>query len=206
MALENLFVRVKKSIGGIQLDAVISENHVSSVEFTSNPVEYGAEITDHAVVLPKEVVIDAHVSDTPLGIAAVGQIIDNVTGLFGSSTSENVTRSVAAYNDIIKLQESADPLEIQTGLKLYTNMGITNVTVVRDIKTSRAVRMLISLKELLIVKTEVAQLEPNQLESGDVTKQGSPPVDSGRKQPITPDASTEKTWLLQLTDLVGITE
>jgi hypothetical protein len=32
MAFENLFIRTKKSIGGIELDAVISETHTNQSE------------------------------------------------------------------------------------------------------------------------------------------------------------------------------
>ena len=53
MAFENLFIRTKKSIGGIELDAVLTETHNNQVRLTKNPVELGADITDHAVIEPK---------------------------------------------------------------------------------------------------------------------------------------------------------
>ena len=53
MAFENLFIRTRKSLGGIQLDAVLSESHNNVVRTTKNPVELGADITDHSIIEPK---------------------------------------------------------------------------------------------------------------------------------------------------------
>jgi hypothetical protein len=202
MAFENLFIRTERSIGGIQLDAFISEAHTNEVSLTSNPVELGAEITDHAVVQPKRLNIVAQVSDTPMGLAAFGQIVDLVTGLFGTSTTGNITRSNAAYNALIQLQEEREPIDIQTKLKLYTNMIITNVGVKQDKNTSRIVGMPIDLQQVIITESEVVQLTEEQLQAGSATEQASPPEKSGRKEAVEPPAATNKSVLKTLIDLV----
>jgi hypothetical protein len=204
MAFENLFIRTEKSIGGIQLDAVISEAHTNEVSLTSNPVELGAEITDHAVVQPKRLNIVAQVSDTPMGLAAFGQIVDLVTGLFGTSTTGNITRSNAAYNALIQLQEEREPIDIQTKLKLYTNMIITNVGVKQDKNTSRIVGMPIDLQQVIITESEVVQLTEEQLQAGSATEQASPAEKSGRKEAVDPPAATNKSVLKSVIDWVGL--
>ena len=203
MAFENLFIRTQKAIGGIQLDAVISESHVNEVSLTNNPVEFGAEITDNAVVQPKQINILAEVSDTPLGVAAFGQIVDLVTGLFGSSTSENITRSNAAYNAVIQLQEDREPIQIQTKLKLYTDMIITKVTTIQDKDTSRIVRMSIDLQQVIITQSEIVQLSEDQLRAGPAKEQASPAEKSGRKEATEPSAATNKSVLKTVIDWVG---
>ena len=203
MSFENLFIRTQKSIGGIQLDAVISDSHVNEVSLTNNPVEFGAEITDNAVVQPKQINILAEVSDTPLGVAAFGQIVDLVTGLFGSSTSENITRSNAAYNAVIQLQEEREPIQIQTKLKLYTDMIITKVTTIQDKDTSRIVRMSIDLQQVIITQSEIVQLSEDQLRAGSAREQASPAEKSGRKEAAEPSAATNKSVLKTVIDWVG---
>ena len=205
MAFENLFVRTQKSIGGIQLDAVISESHVNEVSLTSNPVELGADITDHAVLQPKKLNIVAMVSDTPLGLAAFGQIVDLITGLFGTSTGENLTRSNTAYNAMVQLQETREPLEIQTKLKLYTNMIITSIKVVQDKNTSRVVSMNIDLQEVLITQTELVQLSEKQLKEGSPRDQASSPAKEGRKstQEISEEGPTKTTNKSVLKSVIG---
>ena len=202
MSFENLFIRTQKSIGGIQLDAVISESHTNEVSLTSNPVEFGAEITDNAVTQPKKVNILAQVSDTPLGLAAFGQIVDLVTGLFGTSTTDNITRSNAAYNAIIQLQEEREPIEIQTRLKLYTDMVITKVTTIQDKDTSRIARMSIDLQQVIITQSEIVQLTEEQLRAGSAREQASPAEKSGRKEAIEPPADTNKSVLKTIIDWV----
>ena len=200
MAFENLFIRTQKAIGDIQLDAVISESHTNEVSLTSNPVELGAEITDHAVVQPKQLNIVAQVSDTPMGLAAFGQIVDSVTGLFGTSTTDNITRSNAAYNALIQSQEEREPIEIQTKLKLYTNMIITNVSVQQDKNTSRIVRMSIDVQQVIITQSEIVQLSEDQLRAGSAKEQASPAEKSGRKEAAEPSADTNKSFAKILYD------
>jgi len=204
MAFENLFIRTEKSIGGIQLDAVISESHVNEVSLTNNPVEFGSEITDNAVTQPKQINIIAEISDTPLGVAAFGQIVDLVTGLFGSSTSENITRSNAAYNAVIQIQEDREPIQIQTKLKLYTDMIITKVTTIQDKDTSRIVRMSIDLQQVIITESEIVQLTEEKLQAGSAKEQASPAEKSGRKEATEPSAATDKSVLKTLIDWVGL--
>ena len=203
MAFENLFIRTQKAIGDIQLDAVISESHVNEVSLTNNPVELGAEITDHAVVQPKRLNIVAQVSDTPMGLAAFGQIVDLVTGLFGTSTTDNITRSNAAYNAIVQLQEAREPIELQTKLKLYTNMIITNVSVQQDKNTSRIVRMSIDVQQVIITQSEIVQLSEDQLRAGSAKEQASPAEKPGRKEVVEPSAATNKSVLKTVIDWVG---
>jgi hypothetical protein len=203
MAFENLFIRTTKSIGAIELDAVLTETHSNQVRLTKNPVELGADITDHAVIEPKRLNIVAQVSDTPLGTAAFGQIVDLVTGLFGTSTSQNITRSNAAYNAMVQLMEQREPIQVQTKLRLYENMVITNLSTPQDKDSSRIALMTIALEEVLITQSQIVSLEPAQLEEGSPREQGSSADKKGRQEPVTPNETTNKSVLKSVTDWIG---
>ena len=203
MAFENLFVRTKKSIGGIELDAILSETHNNTVRKTTNPVELGADITDHAILEPKKLSITAQVSDTPLGTAAFGQIVDLVTGLFGTSTSGNLTRSNAAYNALEQLMEQLEPIEIQTKLKLYSNMLIVGLNTVQDKDSSRIVALSITLEEVLITESEVIVLSADQLEEGSAREQASSAENKGRQETTEPPANTNTSVLKSTIDWVS---
>ena len=183
MAFENLFIRVQRSLGGIQLDSVIEEAHENTIELTQNPIETGVDITDHAIVLPKKVNLRAVVTDSPLGVAAFAAIVDSVTGLFGTSTESNVTRSQQAYLSLVALQEAREPLALVTRLLIYDNMLITSISVTQDKDTSRAVFLNISLEQVIIVESQLAEIDPGDLEEGSTRQQASPTVDGGRKEP-----------------------
>lgn len=203
MAFENLFIRTKKSIGGIELDAVLSETHNNQVRLTKNPVELGVDITDHAIVEPKKINIVAQVSDTPLGTAAFGQIVDLVTGLFGTATSQNITRSNAAYNAMVQLMEQREPIQVQTKLKLYEDMVITALSTTQDKNSSRIALMTINLEEVLITESRIVKLDPDQLEEGSAREQGSSPEKKGRQEPVSPNDTTNKSVLKSVIDWVG---
>lgn len=203
MAFENLFIRTRKSLGGIQLDAVLKETHSNEIRLTKNPVEIGADITDHAIIEPKRINVVAEVTDTPLGAAALGEIIDLVTGLFGTSTSANITRSNAAYNALVQLMESREPIEVQTKLRLYSDMIITRINTAQEAGSSRIANIIIDLEELLIVESELVTLNSDQLQIGSPREQGSSSENIGRKEPITPNSTTNTSVLKSVIDWVG---
>lgn len=198
MAFENLFIRTQKSLAGIRLDAVISEGHLSIVSKTNNPVELGADITDHAKIEPKKLRIVAMVTDTPSGFAAVGEIVDDVTNLFGSSTKENATRSTAAYNALISIQELREPIKVQTKLKAYSNLLITNIRAEQNVKKSRMVELYIDLEEINITTAEVFEVTADQFKDGETREQGSPTQKKGRMSAVTPDDKTKKSVAKQI--------
>lgn len=203
MAFENLFIRTKKAIGGIQLDAVLTESHSNTVRKTTNPIELGADITDHAIAEPKTISIVAEVSDTPLGAAAIGEIVDLVTGLFGSATTNNITRSNAAYNAMVQLQEAREPIEIQTKLKLYQNMLITSIRVSQDKDTSRIVRMFIDAEEIFITASEVVQLTEDELAAeSSAFEQAATAEKKGKQGTPIPGPTTQKSIFKTVKDWV----
>lgn len=202
MALQNLFIRTRKTIGEIQLDAFLSESHITRITRTNNPIELGVNITDHSVVEPDSIFIRAVVTDSPNGLAAATEIIDTITGLFGSSTSEGLTRSQVAYNALVQLQKEREPISIQTGLKLYTNMLIDSVTTVRDKESARVVFLDIAATEVLITQSELVTLSAEQLGPGAPRQQGSPPEEKGRQEPVAPTTSTQTSVLKSVFDWV----
>lgn len=202
MAFENLFIRTQKSLGGIQLDAVLSESHSTPMRLTTNPIELGADITDHVIIEPIELVLVVEVSDTPLGVAAFGAIVDLITGLFGTSTTSNLTRSNAAYNALVQLKNAREPIQVQTRLRLYKDMLITNIPITQDKNSSRIASMTINLTEALITESQIVQLTPEQLQQGSPTEQGSSPEQRGRQEPVTPTDTIQKSVLKTAKDWI----
>lgn len=190
MTIEALFIRTRKSIGDIELDGIITETHVNTVELSRNPIELGADITDHAIIEPRILNILAIVSDSPLDEVEVGPIVNPTDRHFGTSTARNITRSVAAYNAIIEIMNRRDPIAVQTRLKLYENMLITNVSCTQDKDSSNIVSMDISLSEALIVSTQIVTLIPR---AGIPSQLASPAVEEGRKEITTPPPQQEKS-------------
>lgn len=112
------------AIGPIAIDAILTENHDSSLSITEIPIEDGTRVTDHALVLPKKL------------------------------TLECATHNAAAtYNALVAFQESRVPFVIVSGLFIYTNMLIEKIGADRDKDFSSVLRCRVDLKEIIIVST-----------------------------------------------------
>ena len=200
MAFENLFIRVQKQIEGIQLDAMLIEDHNTAVRLTKNPIEVGAEITDHSIFQPRRISLLVEVSDNQLGVPAFSKIVDDVTGLFGTSTEGSLTRSQSAYKDMVKLQELREPVTVQTKLENYQNMIIIGIRVTQDKSTSRVALMAIDMEQVILVETEISKLSDDELAAGKTAQQGSPPNKRGRQEPLVPSDEVQTSILKSLFD------
>lgn len=118
---------VSRSIGGVFVDVVISEEHTASMEIAEHPVERGAKISDHAWRTPYNVKLES--------------VID-------------ASRAVAAYQQLLAVQEKAEPFSLVTGLKVYQNMLIKEIVATRDAEHSRVLKFTAELQEVIIVNTE----------------------------------------------------
>lgn len=203
MALINIFKTNKSSIGGIALDAVLSESHESVVTLTENEIELGAAISDHAIIEPHRLEMEAYVTDTPFVIPTVGSIIDGVTNIFGSSNEANLTRTSSTFNELLKLQRLREGLDIQTRLFLYTDMVLVSLAVVQDKSTSRVLALNLKFQEARILESQIVQIDPELLQEGGARNSGSPEQDRGRVEPVEPSDATEKTALKTLSDWIN---
>lgn len=165
MSLRQIFVRTKRTIGTIQLDGVLSEDHDNTVTITKSPVEAGTDITDHAILQPKKLIVRGIVSDSPLGLAAFGQLIDQVTRLFGTSTLDNLTRSQQAYEAFLRLMEVREPIEVVTGLRVYEDMLITSITTSQDKDTARASVLNIGLEEIILTESVLVSIPQDAIDA-----------------------------------------
>lgn len=122
-------VLVSRAIGGVFVDVVISEEHESSLMIAEHPVERGAKISDHSWRERRRVILEG--------------VVDQ-------------SRSVSAYEQLLAVQEEAEPFSLVTGLKVYENMLIERITVSRDKEFSRVLKFEAECSEVKIVDTETS--------------------------------------------------
>lgn len=123
-----MIIAFSSSIGPVPLQVLLSEKHNSEVEVTSNPIETGAEVNDHAYVKPKKVELE--VAD---GNAA------------------------ATFNALVTFQEAREPFTLVTGFRVYENMVITEVDATRDKTHSKVLKATVRCREVIIVETGTAE-------------------------------------------------
>lgn len=157
-----------RSIGGLVFDAVLEEQHESSLEVTENPVETGVVVADHAYMKPERVTISAGVSDVSLRA--------RVRDPYGNG----VSRHREAFRLLQELQRSAEPFDVQTGLKLYRNMVCTNLRVQQNKDSASALMFQAELREVIITFTQ-SVIYPPRL-TGATQQQAGKTKEKGEQQ------------------------
>lgn len=120
-------ILVSRSIGGVFVDVVISEEHESVMTIAEHPVERGAKISDHAWRERRRVTLEG--------------VVDQ-------------SRAISAYQQLLAVQEQAEPFSLVTGLMVYQNMLIERITVTRDREHPRVLKFEAECSEVKIVDTE----------------------------------------------------
>lgn len=169
--LVDVLLRHRRSIGTIVPQVVLEEQAIDDLFITSHPVERGANITDHAVKQPVQLLMRC--------------------GWSYSGTLTNITASGLApgpreaYQALLDLQNSRQPFDVVTPKRAYKNMLIKRLTQATAMDTENALIVEVEMQEVIIVGIAGANLGPSQ--SG-VTQNTSdnaayqPPVNLGSKQ------------------------
>ena len=172
VGLNAVLVRPKRSLGPFIAQVVIEESHEDALEITEHPVEQGAMVADHAFKLPSVVTIKAAWSNSP----SRSGLVDGVVGGLGatqttvqsilSGTSTSQVRDI--YERLLKLQSQAEPFDIFTGKRKYTNMLIQKLVVTTDQKSENMLMVTATCRQVLIARTSVVSV------AADAAKQASP--------------------------------
>jgi len=136
--LQDVLLRQGRSIAGIIPQVIIEEQHTDDLMITEHPVEDGADITDHAVKQPSQVIMRCGWSQSG----------SNVPGL---SLTQPSPRD--AYKMLLDLQASRQPFDLVTGKRSYQNMLIKRLGVVTDEDTENVLVVEVELREIIVVDT-----------------------------------------------------
>jgi hypothetical protein len=156
----------------LAFDIVVSEEHVSELEVTDNPVETGVVISDHAFLLPKTLELVIAVSDVSL--APDGAFPDD------DPFSSIISRSATALAILEGLQASFEPFDVQAGLTFRQNMVLKRIETSTDKDTAGVLIARLSLREVQIVSTRTVTYPPRK--TGKPNNQASKRASRGEQQ------------------------
>ena len=148
MNLFNILFRMpQSSIGGITMDVALSETHTAQSEISENPIETGESVADHVRLMPLELEIEGIISDSPI------TVLGPITGIFSTITKilGNTSRSIDGYNQLLTLWKTREPFVVVTGLKVYENMILTNLSVPRNAQNANAIQFTATMRQVLII-------------------------------------------------------
>lgn len=173
------------SIGPVFFDAVFSTTHNANVTVTTQPVQVGANISDHAYVEPDSVTLEIGMSDAAEGAGA--------------------NHSVNAYTMLRAVMEAREPISLYTRLKCYTNMMVVSISVTDDVTTSTALKANIMLQKILIVNVATVQVQQTVTaskseSSGSSSSKSSSKKSTSTKKSSSSSSSKKKSVLKQIAD------
>lgn len=196
MAVTLLFTKKRTQLGGITLDAAITEHHGVSVEVTKHPVEAGANISDHRRVQPRSVTVEGVITNTPIPGPTDPQVTQEFNGHpFVSRSQYDPTRAGNAYQDLLDLASSSTLVDVVTTMETYSNMTLSSLDIPRDARTGEAVRFTATFTEIRTVSNATVQVSK--------TLRGQKKDNKHKK--TAPDASApqvKKTALKVITDKI----
>lgn len=189
---------ISGSSGSFDFDIVTVESHTSTLRVTENPIETGSNISDHAVLGPKEVAINGvmvgynrppkltlnsfgfDLPDFPLpfDVSPITdkalEVTNDFIGMGFSGDAGNIINIAAdflpnfqtpladfsggdrvrnAFDNLLSLQRSGEPVTLTTHSKQYENMMITSIVFDQDKEFSG--EFSITLREIFIVESKI---------------------------------------------------
>lgn len=143
-------------IDTLTIDATISEQHASTSDVTDHPVEEGSDVSDHKRDKPDTLKIEGLISNTPINRgqntrSGLRSFVDTVSDTL-SNMDARPGYAEGAYNTLRALKESGKLITVITGLRVYENMMLTELSAPRDSKTGDALSFTCTLREVRIVR------------------------------------------------------
>ncbi len=161
------------TIDGFIIDATLTESHNFESDVTSYPTESGSVITDNIRPRPVTVQIDGIVSDTPIGTVATARANESTA----TGTNFEFLPSDAALAKLLEIRDRREPITIETSLKRFESMALTQLEIPRDAETGNALRFSATFQQIVIVtnnRTTIRVASPNNAAAK--KKKSAPPV------------------------------
>ncbi|HEY8356686.1 MAG TPA: hypothetical protein VIL30_04415 [Ramlibacter sp.] len=132
-------IAISRAIGPVPVDIVVKESVTSELKITQQPVEFGADITDHAYVMPKRIVMDC--------------IIGGSLSRSGNGRLE----MMAGWQAMKALQETRQPFTLVSGLDVHRDILIEKLEAERDQDWSSVLKFTATCLQVIIVGTAYVQ-------------------------------------------------
>jgi hypothetical protein len=161
MANGGLFYNQHKEIGGVIIDAVVTESYSFSNSVTQLPVEDGSEITDNVTESPDVVAIEGYIGHAAFGNSGSGP------------------RPVDAYKALLELKRKKQPITLILGLDTFDDMIITDFAIKRDKDTGANLSFAMSFQKILVISSKKTSISAEKTISNGDTDQTAGTANNG---------------------------
>jgi hypothetical protein len=161
VGVETVLLRPPRMIGAIIPDCTLEERHTDRLQVTQHPVELGANISDHAFMLPFEL---------------------SLRYGFSNSTFFDPIYVQTIYQLLRGLQQTRIPFDIITGKRVYDSMLLLEISTSTDARTEDALMVELHCQQVLIVSTSVAVIGPTAAQQSPEQTAGT--LQTGQQQAL----------------------
>ena len=161
-------------------DAVMSIAHQQDSQITNQPVQTGANISDHAYAMPARVTLEIGMSDAMSSYASSSKA-PNAAAAAGVWTGPSKSKSVNAFNEIVSWATNRVLLTLGTRLNSYKNMLVESISSEESNKTIASLRCRVVFKQVFIANVQSVTVsalpQTTQSTAGGATN-GTPPTNA----------------------------
>jgi hypothetical protein len=143
------------SVAGIEADALISEEISYSADIPEYPVEKGYNVSDTIILKPVSLSLTLFISDTPA----------TWSGGRGHKPSAGRTQKICKKFEDLYFKRKL--VKVVTSDKIYTNMGITSMSISHSKELGYARQISMSLKKVYVTKKRTVKIPKYVLQSGE---------------------------------------
>jgi len=209
----------QSKIGSLVVEVITEENHEYKNDVTMYPVEAGFEITDHVHRNPEEYTMTGIISDTPLP-QNIGNLTEFIKGMGENRTQvalekllSIVGRTLPKQEKILGVEErgltttdtlitperteSPKIIDIVSGLRIYTNMICTSLSIPRNPTTGRSLRFSASFRKIYTIESNIISIDKTDDLDGKaprVDNQAPKTKDTGVQTTSQPKSALASIW------------
>lgn len=205
---------------GMPLDAALSVNHDYSAQITRNPIEDGADVTDHIRLENPVLNVEGFISESPITLinsaigVGTGVVASGLGARFGGFAAQltaagagsvisllrdrqpggAVNYPLNAFKALIKLRNDRIPFSVRTNLDMFDNMVISKLSFPRSAEIGKSLQFSATFEQISLVKTTTSVIPEKMVKRpGAATTQKL-----GKQPPKTADNASNTTILYDL--------
>ena len=190
------------SVGEIDIDLILDENHSKHAVVTENPLQDGRSVSDGIYLQLREGSLTALVSNHSLKhVQKIDDEKQNAETLMNMAQWKDQLKNRArdAWNDLKDLMDKKQPVKIVTSLETYDNVVITDIETSRDGETGEALEIMINFRQIQTVslmETVVSgPVQPKDMKSG-INRSAAVGVNNGQKVAAEPSEADKNQLIL----------
>ena len=190
------------SVGEIDIDLILDENHSKHAVVTENPLQDGRAVSDGIYLQLREGSLNALVSNHSLKhVQKIDDEKQNAETLMNMAQWKDQLKNRArdAWNDLKDLMDKKQPVKIVTSLETYDNVVITDIETSLDGETGDALEIKINFRQIQTVSlTETVvsgPVQPKDMKSG-INRSAAVGVNNGQKVAAEPSEADKNQLIL----------